>query len=186
MTIEQLIELALDNYIYTIVIAVLILFLITRMIRSIKMHSSAKKYVKGAKKMDRKKHNGVSLVDQTKRKRKRNSNSFSKLRQRSKNKVRTYLEYKLDELPILCRYKYGRFLKRSKKDVTLVIKRGSKTLKKIHGKKSMKQLIELTNTYDCLDEVIIFLHELPDAILNEKEHSTFVGLDDIEITYKIK
>ncbi len=68
----------------------------------------------------------------------------------------------------------------------IIVKNERKTLKKIKMKKGMKQLIEITNKYECLDEVIAFMHNLPEAILEDQDYDIFVSEADIMITYVIK
>lgn len=186
MTFEQLIQMAIDNLLYTILIVVIGGFIIIRLFKTASMYLGAKHYVRNATKLDKKKFNGLTLVDQTRKKRKKNSNSFNKLRQRSKNKTRRYFEYKLDELPVLCRFKHGKLFKRSKKEIIILVKKDKKVLKKITSKKSMKTLIQITNKYECLNEMVIFLHNLPEAILEEQDYDIFVGVEDIQITYQLK
>ena len=53
-------------------------------------------------------------------------------------------------------------------------------------KKSVKSVIDVTNKYSCLDEMITFLHNLPEAILEKQEYDIYAGDEDIMITYQIK
>lgn len=186
MTIQQLIQLAIDNILYTVLITVIGGFLIIRIFKTARMYLGAKQYVRKATKLDKKKFNGMMLIDKTQRKRKRGSNSYNKLRRGSKNKVIRYFEHKLEELPVLCRFKHGKLFKRSKREVIIIIRRNKKVLKKITSKKNLKTLIQVTNKYECLNEMIIFLHNLPEAILEEQEYDIYIGEDDIQITYKLK
>jgi hypothetical protein len=186
MNFDAIIQLVTDNLIISVVVAFVVLFLFYRLIRTARMYLGAKSYVKKARKLDKRKFNGLTLVDKIAKKRKKNTNSFKKLRGRAKKWVRKYLTHKFEELPIITRYSRGKLFKRSKNHLMIIVKNERKTLKKIKMKKGMKQLIEITNKYECLDEVIAFMHNLPEAILEDQDYDIFVSEADIMITYVIK
>lgn len=187
MNFQSIIDLAIDNILYTVVIGVIVIFILFRLFRTARMYLGAKSFVRKSRRLDRKKYSGLVLVDKIKRKRKKDSNSFKKLRGSAKKKVRKYLGYKFDELPVFTRYSYGKLLKRSNDKLRIIIKNERKTLKRISMKKGQKQLIDIINKYNCLDEVIIFLHNLPEAIIEQQEYDVIVGEDEeIIITYQVK
>jgi len=187
MNFQELIDLAIENWLYTLIIGIIVLFILFRLLRTARMYLGAKGYVRKAKKLDRKKFNGINLVDKIQKKRKKETNSFKKLRGGAKKKVRKYLNHKFDELPVFIRYSYGKLFKRSNDKLMIVIKNERKTLKKIRLKKGIKHVIEATNKYDCLDEMILFLHNLPDAILEQQEYDVYVpGENEVLIAYQIK
>lgn len=189
MSFQEIIDFIVLNWqliVGGILLLLIVYLFIRRLIRTARMYLGAKNFVKKSKKLRKKKFNGFQLVDSIKNKRKRNTNSYEKLRRRAKRKVLKYINYKAEELPTFARYSYGKLLKRAS-DKLLIIFRGEKrTLEKISIKKVPKQLLEATNKYDCLNELIIFLHGLPQAILDKKEAHIFVREDDIQITYLIK
>lgn len=186
MNFQQIIEAAMNNLPVTIAVILVFGFLLLRIFKTARMYLGAKSYVKSAIKLDRKKFNGLQLVDKTKRKRKKESNSFNKLRQRAKNQVRKYFEHKLEELPVFTAYAHGKLFKRSSNNLSILIKRDKKVLKKITNRKGMKNLLEAVNKYQCLDEMVIFLHNLPEAILESNEYDIYCDMQDITITYAIK
>lgn len=186
MTFTEVIQFVLD-YIVPIVLGLLILYLlIKRLNKTAKIYLGMKKYVKQAIKLDRKKFNGLQLVDKIKRKRKRHSNSFQQLRGRAKRFTRRYFAHKIEEIPVFTRYTHGKLFKRSKSKVAVYIKQGKKTQEKIYMKHGVKRLIEATNHHHCLDEMITFLHYLPDAILEQRPYDIYVAATDVTITYQVK
>jgi len=186
MDFDTFIELVTHNLIVSFVVVAIIVFIIYRLIKTARMYLGAKSYVKKAKKLDKKKFNGMTLVEKISKKRKKKTNSFKKLNGRGKKLVRKYLTHKFEELPVITRYARGKLFKRSNNRLIIIIKNERRTLKKIGMKNGMKQLIEVTNKYDCLDEVLTFFHNLPEAILEEQEYDVFFGEEDIVITYIIK
>ena len=186
MDFGAFIDMALENWMYTIVIGAIVIFILIRLIKTARMYLGAKSYVKKARKLDRKKFNGLQLIEKIAKKRKKNTNSFGKLSHRGKKLVRKYLTHKIDELPIITKYAKGKLFKRSNNKLNIIIKNQKKTLKKITMKKAMKQLLEVTNKYECLDEMITFLHYLPDAILDDQDYDIYIGDQEVLITYQIK
>lgn len=166
---------------------VLILYLIIkRLNKTARLHLGMKRYVKQATKLDRKKHNGLQLVSKIKNRRKRRTNSFESLRMRGKRPVRKYFIHKTEELPVFVKYTHGKLLKRANKKVRILVKQDSKTLHKTYLKQGTKDLIALSNEYHCLNELITFLHHLPDAILEDRHYDIYVPSSDLTITYQIK
>ena len=186
MTLDELLQLAMDNLVYTIVGGLLILFILFRIYKTMTIYLGAKRYVKKSKKLRRKKYNGTLLIDKVEKKRKKGTNSYKKLRGRAKKKVKRYFNYKLEELPVITRYSYGKLFKRSKDKIMIFARNEKKIVKKVKIKKGLKNLIDMTNKYECLDETIQFLHNLPDAILEQQDYDIYVSEQDISIGYKIK
>jgi len=186
MTFDDLIQLAMDNPLIAIIGALLIMFIIGRIYMTFKIHLSAKRYVKKSKKLRKKKYNGIQLVDKVEKKRKKGTNSYKKLRGRAKRKVKKYFNYKLEELPVVTRYSYGKLFKRSRDKLMIFARNEKKIVKKVKIKKGLKNLIDLTNKYECLDETIQFLHNLPEAILEQQDYDVYISEQDISIGYKIK
>ena len=186
MNFQDFIQIITDNLIVSVFVGVILLIIFIRLIRTARMYLGAKSFVKKARKLDKRKYNGLTLVEKTSKKRKKNTNSFKKLKGRSKKWVRKYLTHKFDELPIITKYSRGKLFKRSNNRLILHVKNEKKTIKKISMKKGMKQLIEISNKYECLDEIITFLHHLPEAILNEQEYDIFLGEEGLLLTYQVK
>lgn len=168
------------------VVALIVVLLIWRGFRSASVYFGAKGYVKKSNRLRRKKYNGLTLIEFTEKKRKRNSNSYAKLRRRSKTKVEAYFKYKEEELPGITNYANSKLLKRNRKKIVIFVSNGRKKIKKIYMKKSWKKFVELTNKYDCLDELIQYLHNLPEAILNHQDYDIYIGDHDVSIGYEIK
>lgn len=186
MDFENLLQFAKENWLYTLIALVVIGFIIFRLFKSAHIYLGSKSYIRKAKKLDRKKYNGLQLIDKIRNKRKRDTNSFNKLRGKSKKLVRNYFSHKVEELPVMTKYSYGKLLKRSKDTLLIVVKTESKTLRKMSMKKGLRKLIEATNRYECLDELINFLHNLPEAILEQQDYDIYVGDQDLLITYQVK
>lgn len=186
MVVNDMIQFAKDNLVYTIVGGLLILFVLVRLIKTIRLHLGAKRYVRKSKKLRKKKYNGIQLVEKIHKKRKKGSNSYKKLRGGAKKKVRRYFNYKIEELPVITRYSYGKLLKRSKDKLVIFARNERKTVKKFKIKKGLKNLIDLTNKFQCLDELIQFLHNLPEAILGQQNYDVYIVEQNISIGYKIK
>ena len=184
--LDTIIQFYTDNLLYAAIGTIIALFIIFRLFKTARIYLGTKSYVRKSKKLRKKKFNGILLTDKIKKKRKKNTNEFSKLRGRGKKLVKKYFNYKLEELPVITRYSYGKLLKRSKKKLMIIVKNDRKTLKKINMKKGLKNLIQVTNKYQCLDEVIHFLHNLPDAILEQQDYDIYVGEEEISIGYVIK
>jgi hypothetical protein len=177
----------LFSIVLPILLVLIIVYLIgKRLIHTAKAHLGMKKFVKESIKKDRKKFNGLKLVEQVKRKRKRHSNSFQQLRMRGKRLVRQYFTHKTQELPVFVRYARGKLLKRSRSSLRILVKQDKRTLGKYPIKQGVKHLIECANEHECLNELITFLHHVPDAILEQRPYAIDVPSSDTFITYQIK
>ncbi len=181
-----LIEIVMNNLITSIIVVIVVLFLMFRLWKTARLYMGAKRFVRKSKKNRKKKFNGLLLNDKIRRKRKKNSNEFRKLKGSAKKKVRKYISYKVEELQIHVQYSYGKLLKRTKEKLIIKITRDSKVLKRIKFKKPQKMIIEATNKYSCLDEMIIFLHELPEVILEQQDFEIYSDDGDVTISYSIK
>lgn len=182
---------AILDTLFSIVLPIFLVLIITyligrRMIKTAKSHLNMKRFVKQAIKLDRKKFNGLQLVDKVKHRRKRRSNRFADLRSRGKRYVRRYFIHKSEELPVFVRYTRGKLLKKSHSKLRFYIKQDNKTLGKVTLKQGPRDLIELSNDFHCLNELITFLHHLPDAILEQRPYDIYVPSTDATISYQIK
>ena len=84
------------------------------------------------------------------------------------------------------RYTEGKLFKRAKAKVILYIKQDKKTLDKFTMKQGTRHLIEMSNKHNCLDEMITFLHHLPDAIIEKRTYDIYAPASDVSITYQVK
>lgn len=183
---DKIINFYSENFVLAFLLTDIAIFLIVRLFKTADIHLATKSQVKKTKKSRKKKYNGILLVEKIKKKRKKNSNSFQKLNSRGKKLTKKYFKYKLKALPIITKYSYGKFFKRSNKKITIVAKNSRKTLIKISMTNGLKNMIKLTNKYHCLDEFILFLHHLPDAILDQSHYDFFIGETDISVSYLVK
>jgi hypothetical protein len=160
--------------------------LLKRLVRTARGHLGMKRYVRQATRLDRKQYNGLQLLEKIKRRRKRKTNHFRGLRWLARRPVRRYFQHKSEELPVFVRYTSGKLLKRSKAKLRIVVKQGSKTVAKYKLKAGAREFIDLSNDHHCLNELIIFLHHLPDAILERRDYDIDVTSANLTITYQIK
>ncbi len=186
MTLNEFIQLAVDNYVYTAIVVIIITLVILRIRKTIRIHIGSKKYVKKSRKLRKRKFNGITLVDKIKRKRKKKTNNYLKLTYSGKRKVKKYLNYKSEELPIITKYSYGKLFKRSNNKLIIFAKRDKKIIKRVNLKKGPKNIIDFVNRYECLNEMIVYLHNLPVAILDQQDYELNVKGKEISLGYKIK
>ena len=184
--IDIIIDFYTDNLLYAVIGTIVVLLIISRLYKTALIYLGTKRYVRKSKKLRKKKYNGILLTDKIKKKRKKNTNSFQKLKGRGRKLSKKYFNYKLEELPVITKYSYGKLLKRSRNKLVIIVKNERKTLKKIHMKKGLKTMINVTNKYECLDEFIVFLHNLPEAILEQQDYDIYVGDNDVSISYIVK
>lgn len=186
MDIEAMIEWIFANIYLAIGIAVVSIFILVRIWRTMKMYIGNKRFVKKSVKLRRKKFNGPKLVEKITKKRKKNTNSFAKLRGRGKRFTKKYFIYKAEELPIITRYSHGKLFKRSNKKLLIVIKDEQKTLMKAKFKKGYKVLVKISNKYNCVDELILYLHNLPEAITEQEQYDVFLPEFSVSLGYEVK
>ncbi len=169
-----------------LVIGGIAIIIIIRLFNNVRIFFGAKSYVKKASKLRRKKYNGLILVESTKKRRKKNSNSYQKLKHKPKSLVEKYFKYKEDELPGMRNYARGSAFRRNKEKLYIYVSNGKKQIMKFSMKKATKKFIDVTNKYNCLDEVVVYLHHLPEAILKHEEYEIFISDADVSIGYQIK
>ena len=184
--IETILEFYSDNFIIALIVTVMTLLILIRLFKSARIYLGIKSYIRNTKKLRKKKFNGILLTEKITKKRKKNTNQYSKLKSKGKKLVKKYFTYKLEELPVITRYSYGKLLRRSKKKIVIIVKNEHKTIKKVSMKKGLKNLLQLTDNYKCLDELIYFLHNIPEAILKQQDYGVFIGEEEISIGYLIK
>ena len=186
MTYEIIDGVTVSDIIGYLLICLIVYLILRRMTKIARQHLAMKNFVKKSIRLDRKKFDGNSLVDKIKRRRKRHTNSFQYLRGGAKRLVRRYFNHKSEELPVIARYANGGLFKRSNNKIVFYVKQGKKTLNKYTLKKGAKFFVDLTNQYNCVDELIVFLHQLPDAVLEKKIIDIYSTIGDVTLTYQIK
>ena len=63
MTLNEFIQLAVDNYVYTAIVFAVLILIYFRLKKTIRIHLGARRYVKKSKKLRRKKYNGIVLSE---------------------------------------------------------------------------------------------------------------------------
>ncbi|MBN2604430.1 MAG: hypothetical protein JXR62_01245 [Bacilli bacterium] len=184
--LESIIEWYANNLLLASLASFVMYMILYRSYKTARIYVAAQSYVKKSKKLRKKKYNGILLVENIQKKRKKNTNSFQKLKRRAKNQVRKYFNYKLEELPVIRKYSYGKLLKRNNKRIVIIIRNEKKILKKIYMAKGLKHLIDATNKYECLNEMILFLHNLPDALLEKQDYDIYLNEQEVLIGYDVK
>ena len=176
----------INNLFVMAFIHLFVILLIRRLYKNASIYMGTKKYVTKSNKLRRDKYNGVLLNEYTAKRRKRKTNTYKQLRAKARLKVEGYFKYKEEELPGITNYSYGKLLKRNKQNIIIFISNGKKKIKKIYMKKAFKQFVELVNEYECLDEFVLFLHNLPDAIINRQDYDIYINDSEVSIGYEIK
>jgi len=183
---DKFIDLVMSNPIVAAVSGVIVLFILFRLYKTMRIYLGAKGYIRKSKKLRKKKFNGLLLNDKIRKKRKKNTNAYNKLKGSAKKKVKKYVTYKVEELEVAVRYSYGKLFRRSKEKLLILVTREGKTLKKIKPKKAVKTILDTMTKYTCVDEMIVFLHELTDAILEQQEFDLYCDESEVMLTYTIK
>lgn len=183
---DQFIDLIQTNPIVAIIVAFVVIMILWRSYKTMRIYLGAKGYIKKSRKLRKKKFNGLLLIDKIKRKRKKNTNSYNKLKGSAKKKVKRYVSYKVEELEVAVRYSYGKMLRRSKEKMFILVSKEGKIVKKIKMNKAQKMIIDVTNKYSCLDEMIVFLHELTESILEQQDYEIYCDEGEVLLSYQIK
>lgn len=183
---DQMMLLIQENLLITAIIALILLFIIFRLIKNMHFYLSSARYARKAKRLRKKKYNGILLVEKIRKRRKKHTNNFKKLRRKGKKLTKKYLDYKAEELPIIAKYADSKVLKSSRRQLLIVVSQDGKVKKKYKLKKGSKQFINIIDTYNCLDEFIEFLHKLPDTMMNDEDLDFYIEEDGIRIGYTLK
>lgn len=184
MSFEEFLQ-QINNPIF-IIIGFIVLLVIIRIYNTIRIDKGAKSYIKRASKLRRKKFNGPDLIEYTAHKRKGGSNTYKKLKSNAKSRVEKFFQYKEEELPAIVNYVHSKRKKNNKKKLVVFVSNGQRKMIKLRIGKTVKEFIHLTNKFECLDEFIRFLHDLPDAILKQKKHDIYIPEYEVSIGYEIK
>lgn len=184
MSFDEILQ-QINNPVF-LVIGFIIFLLIIRLINTMRINTGAKSYITRANKLRRKKFNGPDLIEFTALKRKGGSNTYKKLKTNAKSRVEKYFQYKEEELPALVNFVYSKRKKKNKRHLTIFVTNGKRKMIKIKLGKTVKEFIQLTNSFECLDELIRFLHNLPDAILKHQKYDIYIPEHEVSIGYSIK
>lgn len=175
-----------EYVLYTVLGILLLLFILNLVIRRLWFNFKSNRYLAKAKRLREKKYNGIELVKTTQDKRRKNTNCFKRLKGSSKKKIEHYLDYKTKELPNIFNFVENNSLKPSKKILYIVFKNDQKIVSKQPIEIGYRQLIRNSDKFDCLDQIILFLHHLPDALLAQKEYDVYIEDEDMIITYEVE
>jgi len=184
--LETFIDFYMENYIIASVVTSIVFFILYQLLRSANRYLDIKSSVKKSKRLRKKKYNGIILTEKLRKKRKKHTNSYQKLKGSGKKLTKKYFTYKMSELQSVTNYSYGKLFKKSNKNLIIVVRHGKKTLQKIKMKKGLRNMIQLTNKQNCLDEFIHYLHDLPEAILDKQDYDILVGVEGVSISYIVK
>jgi hypothetical protein len=182
---------AIENFIVHFLLPILVFLfvfylIVKRTIKTIKRFISSKQILKKSKSLDQKKFNGITLANKLYTQKQRLTNTFDALSKRKKRSVSNYLTYKTKELEAIINSIYGGVIKRSNKKIKIIILKDNKIIGKLIIKNTIENIIHFCNKYHCLNELIIFFHHLPTAILESSEYEIEVPTTDYIITYQIK
>lgn len=186
MSMKELTTSIFNDYTIELIIAASIIFLIllfiaSRFIKRLRLRRQIKKYRRNRKK----KYSGERLLKKIEKKRKKNTNTYKHLKRKGKTLVDGYFHYKEKELIDTAKYVNSEGIKKIKADFDLVIREGQTVTEVIKHKHFIKKVKQLSNTYECLDQVIFFLDHLPKQMLEEKLFNVNLT-ESITITYDIK
>ena len=184
MSFDEILQ-QINNPVF-IVIGFIIILLVLRIFNNYRVNAGAKSYIKRANRLRRKKFNGPDLIEFTSQKRRGGSNTYKKLKTNAKGRVEKYFQYKEEELPALVNFVYSKYKKKNKRHLTIFVTNGKRKMIKIKLGKTVKEFIQLANKFDCLDELIRFLHNLPDAILKHQKLEVYIPEHEVSIGYSIK
>ena len=144
-----------------------------------------KKTLKRFQKLRLKKFNGEKLIDKIEKKRKAGSNDFKKLNSTGKKLVKKYFKHKEKELAFTATYAAKSGLRYKYRKAFLQVSNQKNGRLATEDFMHAKGYIKLTNKYACLDEVILYLDELPLKILDGEAFEVKLN-DEIKLNYTIK
>lgn len=174
-----------ENLFLSIFIHFFLILLCRRLINNFRSYFGTKGFAEKSNRLRRKKFNGIDLVKLIKRKDKKKRNTYKEMPRSVKIKVEDYFRYKENELPGVTNYSFGKMFKKSKHHVLVYVSDGNKRLMSIKMKGAHKKFIKLSNEHECLDDIIVYLHHLPEAILNRQNYIITLRGKHISIGYEI-
>ena len=175
-----------NNIFYTVGGGVILLCVLNFTIKRMWFNFKSNRYLDKAKKLRDKKYNGIELVKTTQEKRKKQTNCYKRLKNSAKKKVDHYFDYKTKEIPNIFNFVENNSLKPSKKILYIVFRNDQKIISKQPIEIGYRQLIKNSDRFDCLDQIILFLHHLPEALLAQKEYDVYIEDEDMIITYEVQ
>ncbi len=162
--------------------ALFIVFLIVMMGRRKRYF---KKTLKKFQKLRVKKFNGERLIDRIDKKRKAGSNTFKTLSASGKKRVKQYFNHKDKELIFTAIYASGSKLRYKYRNVILQVSRKKNGRLVIDDFSRTKGFKRLANKYASLDELILYLDELPIKMMDGQTFE--IPLDEeTKLDYTIK
>ncbi len=138
------------------------------------------------KRQRRKRQNGDRLLLLLEKYRKEQKNTYKGLKKKGRKLVNRYFTYKARELHYITLYKTrSRFTFKGGEPVIQVSQIES-SLDRGDTYTNPRQFVKLTNRYECLEEFILYLHEMPDKIMSGQPFEYFLSGHDVLLSYKIR
>ncbi len=146
------------------------------------MHLKA--MIKRNRKASIKKYNVSALLEKIDNKRKPESNDFKGLKGKAKKLVKQYLKHKHNEIKYIAIFKTrGRFKFKLKACVIKITQEKQDRVKK-ETYQSLRDYIKLANKYDCLDQFMVYLDELPQYMMDDGQFEYYLDTHDVTISYQ--
>ncbi len=165
-----------------VVIILLLFFIMQYYSRVMLLKRMVRRYARQRKK----KYNGERLIEKIDKKRKIETNNFKGLKGKGKKLVKGFFKHKYNELKYCTILKTrGKFRFKGKQCLIQIEKEKKEHIKK-ENYNSAKHFIRLCDKYDCLDQFILYLHELPEQLLQDQIFEYYIADHDATITYIIK
>lgn len=188
LNIWQFIDLELwlmPPFLYYIIAGVIMVFIVVIILMMGRRKRYFKKTLKKFQKLRVKKFNGERLIDKIEKKRKAGSNTFKTLNANGKKRVKQYFKHKDKELIFTAIYASGSKLRYKYRNVILQVSRKKNGRLVIDDFSRTKGFKRVSNKYNCLDELILYLDELPIKIVDNEAFE--IPLDDeTKLDYTIK
>ncbi len=145
-----------------------------------------RRFVKKHRRLAKKKFNGELLLDKIANKRKSEENTYKQLRGSAKKKVKKYFDFKVKQLYFTAMQASKTTFRIKRKRCLIKIVDVERGKEKRENYDSAKLFIKLSNKYSCLDELILFLDELPAYILEKQDFEYKIEESGTLLTYEIR
>ncbi|GEM_PF-1317206 len=145
-----------------------------------------RKLVKKHRKQSKKKYNGERLLEKIDKKRKSGGNTYRSLKRPARKRVKKYLEFKVKQLRFAAMKAKKKGLRIKKRRCYLTILDERKGKDRREKFQNTKDLIRMSNKFDCLDEMILYLDELPERILKDEDFEYRLEENEAWLSYEIR
>ncbi len=143
-----------------------------------------KRMIKRNRKASMKRYQATTILDKIEKKRKPESNDFKGLKGKGKKLVKQYLKHKHNEIKYIAIFKTrGRFKFKLKDCVLKITKEKQDRIKK-ETYKSLRDYIKLANKYECLDQLMVYLDELPQYMMDDGQFEYYLASHDVTLSYQ--